>query len=82
MRDVKVMLGLGGWTDSAGDKYSKMVSSGATRRTFVTNLVAFLRKHNFRGIHLDWNYPKCWQSNCAKGPASDKTNYGKLIQVK
>lgn len=81
LSDVKVLLGLGGWTDSAGDKYSRMVSSGASRRTFVTNLIAFLRRHNFRGLQLDWNYPKCWQSNCAKGPASDKVNFAKLVQV-
>lgn len=30
--DIKVMISMGGWTDSAGDKYSKLISSGVTRR--------------------------------------------------
>lgn len=30
--DIKVMISMGGWTDSAGDKYSKLISSGTTRR--------------------------------------------------
>ncbi|XP_061712227.1 probable chitinase 10 isoform X1 [Cydia pomonella] len=80
LKDVTVLLGLGGWTDSAGDKYSRLVSSSAARTKFTEKLVSFLRMHNFRGLHLDWNYPVCWQSNCKKGAASDKANYAKLIQ--
>jgi hypothetical protein len=78
---VKVLLSIGGWTDSSGDKYSRLVNDGGSRRRFVDGVVAFLRRHNFGGLHLDWQYPKCWQSNCAKGPASDKPNFTKLIQV-
>jgi len=29
------MISMGGWTDSAGDKYSKLISSGNTRRRSV-----------------------------------------------
>lgn len=78
--DVKVLLSLGGWTDSSGDKYSRLVSDGASRRKFVLETIAFLRRHNFGGLHLDWHYPRCWQSNCGKGPASDRPNFTKLIQ--
>lgn len=81
LKDVKVLLGLGGWTDSAGDKYSRLVSSSAARSKFTEKLVSFLRLHNFQGLHLDWNYPVCWQSNCKKGAKSDKANYALLIQV-
>ncbi|KAL1492113.1 hypothetical protein ABEB36_012603 [Hypothenemus hampei] len=80
LKDVKVMLSLGGWTDSSGDKYSRLVSDGSARRRFVVGTVSFLRRHRFRGLHFDWNYPICWQSNCKKGPASDKPNFTKLIQ--
>ncbi|CAG2057686.1 unnamed protein product, partial [Timema podura] len=75
---VNVLLALGGWTDSSGDKYSRLVSNGSARRKFVTSVVAYLRRHNFRGLQLDWTYPKCWQSNCGKGPSSDKPNFTKL----
>ncbi|CAG9760168.1 unnamed protein product [Ceutorhynchus assimilis] len=76
----KVLLSLGGWTDSAGDKYSRLVSDGSARRRFVVGTVSFLRRHGFSGLHFDWNYPICWQSNCKKGPASDKPNFSKLLQ--
>ncbi|GLV44511.1 Chitinase 10 [Carabus blaptoides fortunei] len=78
--DTTVLLALGGWTDSTGDKYSKLVSDGSARRRFVLGAVSFLRRHGFQGLHIDWNYPVCWQSNCNKGPASDKPNFTKLIQ--
>nr|AUF41628.1 chitinase 4 [Rhynchophorus ferrugineus] len=80
LQDSKILLSLGGWTDSAGDKYSRLVSEGSARRRFVVGAVGFLRKHGFDGLHFDWNYPICWQSNCKKGPASDKPNFTKLIQ--
>ncbi|XP_068629927.1 probable chitinase 10 [Battus philenor] len=80
LQDVTVLLGLGGWTDSAGDKYSRLVSSSAARTKFVVKAVSFLKAHNFKGLHLDWNYPVCWQSNCKKGAKSDKQNFAKLVQ--
>lgn len=78
--DVPVLLAIGGWTDSTGDKYSRLISSDASRRNFASTTVAFLRKYGFSGLHFDWNYPKCWQSDCRKGPASDKPNFTKLVQ--
>lgn len=78
---LKVMLAIGGWTDSTGSKYSDLVSDAAKRAAFAASAVAFLRRHNFRGLQVDWNYPKCWHSDCRKGPASDKPNFSKLIQV-
>ncbi|XP_023944029.2 probable chitinase 10 [Bicyclus anynana] len=80
LSDVKVLLGLGGWTDSAGDKYSRLVSSPTARAKFADKLISFLSLHNFKGLHLDWNYPVCWQSNCKKGAKSDKANYAKFVQ--
>lgn len=80
--NAKVLLGLGGWTDSAGDKYSRMVSDAGARRKFVGEASAFLKRNGFHGLHIDWNYPKCWQSNCNLGPDSDKANFAALIQVR
>ncbi|XP_059479869.1 probable chitinase 10 [Neocloeon triangulifer] len=78
--DVKVLLSLGGWTDSSGDKYSRLVNDPSARRKFVAESVAFLRSHNFGGLHVDWHYPRCWQSNCGKGPASDRPNFAQLVK--
>ena len=77
---IPVLIAMGGWTDSYGDKYSRLASDDIRRRVFASNLVGFLQRHGFSGLHLDWNYPKCWQSDCSKGPASDKPNLTKLLR--
>ncbi|XP_058056417.1 probable chitinase 10 [Anopheles bellator] len=78
--EVPVLLGLGGWTDSVGEKYSELVGSTGNRQKFISNSIDFLKRHRFAGLHLDWNYPVCWQSDCSQGPASDKSNFAKLIR--
>ncbi|KAF3422630.1 hypothetical protein E2986_01595 [Frieseomelitta varia] len=80
VKGSRVLLAVGGWTDSTGDKYSRLASSSVARRKFVAATISFLKKHNFNGLSFEWNYPKCWQSNCRKGPDSDKPNFTKLIE--
>lgn len=58
---IKVSLAIGGWNDSAGDKYSRLVNDPAARSRFVSHVVTFLEKFGFDGLDLDWEYPKCWQ---------------------
>lgn len=58
---IKVLIALGGWNDSQGGKYSRMVNDPAARRRFVDNALIFVQKYNFDGLDLDWEYPKCWQ---------------------
>lgn len=60
-KGVKVLLGLGGWDDSASDKYSRMVNSPSARRKFVVQALDFVEQYEFDGLDLDWEYPKCWQ---------------------
>ena len=60
-RGVKVSLAIGGWNDSQGDKYSRLVNSPEARRRFIKHAVTFIEKHNFDGLDLDWEYPSCWQ---------------------
>jgi len=79
--DLKVLLGLGGWSDSGDDKYSTLAHSSEGRRKFARDAVAFLKKYKFDGLSLDWHYPKCWQSDCEKGPATDRQAYSDLLQV-
>jgi chitinase len=62
-KGLKVSLALGGWNDSAGDKYSRLVNSPSARRRFVIHVIEFLEKHGFDGLDLNWEYPKCWQVN-------------------
>lgn len=60
-KGVKVSVAIGGWNDSQGDKYSRLVNNPTARRRFVENVLKFLDKYNFDGLDLDWEYPKCWQ---------------------
>ncbi|XKL60517.1 hypothetical protein PGB90_007574 [Kerria lacca] len=77
---TKVLISIGGWTDSAGEKYSKLVSSGNNRRRFVNSVIVFLRRYGFHGLHFDWNYPVCWQARCSQTHTADRSNFVKLIQ--
>lgn len=79
-RGIKVSLALGGWNDSAGDKYSKLVNNPSARSRFVKQALEVLEKYDFDGLDLDWEYPKCWQVDCNKGPASDKKAFADLVR--
>ncbi|RXG67228.1 putative chitinase 3 [Armadillidium vulgare] len=54
---VKVLISLGGWNDSAGDKYHRLATDPAARANFITNALAFVNQYGFGGIDLDWEYP-------------------------
>jgi len=65
---IKVTIAIGGWNDSEGDKYSRLVNNPAARRKFVDHVVGFVEQYNFDGLDLDWEYPSCWQvttDNCS-----------------
>lgn len=62
-RGLKVLLALGGWNDSAGDKYSRLVHSSSARNKFIDHAIQFIEKYGFDGLDLDWEYPVCWQVN-------------------
>lgn len=58
--DIPVLLAIGGWTDSTGNKYSRLISDEGNRKNFASSTANFLKLHGFSGLHFDWNYPKCW----------------------
>jgi chitinase len=60
-KGLKVLVAIGGWNDSAGDKYSRLVNNPGARARFISHVTDFIEKHNFDGLDLDWEYPKCWQ---------------------
>ena len=76
----KVLLAIGGWNDSKGDKYSRMVNRSSKRKTFVNHVVKFLLDNNFDGLDVDWEYPTCWQVECDMGPAVDKQGFAHLLR--
>jgi len=77
---AKVLIALGGWNDSEGSKYSVLVNDPAKRKRFLESVLAFIEKYDFDGLDLDWEYPKCWQVDCDKGPDSDKQAFTAWIR--
>ena len=58
---VNVTIALGGWNDSKGNKYSKLVNDPSSRKKFTEEVIKFIEKYEFDGLDLDWEYPVCWQ---------------------
>lgn len=56
-KGAKVTVAIGGWNDSAGDKYSRLVRDPAARARFIKHVIEFIEKHSFDGLDLDWEYP-------------------------
>ena len=73
-------LAIGGWNDSQGDKYSRLVNNPDARKKFIDHALRFIEKYNFDGLDLDWEYPKCWQVDCNKGPNTDKPAFAQWVK--
>ena len=71
-KGVKVLIGIGGWNDSGDKKYSTLVNDPTARSNFISHVVDFIKDHNFDGLDLDWEYPKCWQVKLKLKKFSDK----------
>lgn len=79
-KGIRVVIGIGGWNDSLGDKYSRLVLDANARYNFITNVIEFIEEHNFEGLDLDWEYPVCWQVECHKGKPSEKQGFVDLVK--
>lgn len=75
-KGVKVLVAIGGWNDSLGGKYSRLVNSPAARKKFIDHVIQFIQKYNFDGLDLDWEYP----ANRG-GKPEDKQNFVTLVKV-
>lgn len=79
-KGIKVTVAIGGWNDSAGDKYGRLVRTEASRKKFIKHVIEFIEKYGFEGLDLDWEYPGCPQVDCDKGKPDEKENFAKFVE--
>lgn len=72
--NVKTIIAIGGWNEGS-TKYSRVVANPGLRAKFVQSVVNFLKKYDFDGFDVDWEYP-----NQRGGKADDKQNYVSLLK--
>ena len=73
---VKTLLGVGGWNFGTA-KMTNMLKSAQNRREFIDSSIQYLRRNNFDGLDLDFEYP------AARGsPPVDKQRYASLVRVR
>ena len=53
---LKVLLAIGGWNEGSAN-YSQLAQHPVRRANFVKQSSEYIRKHNFDGLDLDWEYP-------------------------
>ncbi|BFZ07702.1 hypothetical protein BsWGS_10741 [Bradybaena similaris] len=72
--DLKILLAAGGW--KIGSKpFLPVMKSEETWKTWVSNVIAYLRKYNFDGFDMDWEFPT-WRGS---GP-EDKQKFTLLMK--
>lgn len=71
---LKVTLAIGGWNEGS-QNYSVMARDQHKRKKFAASALGFIRRHNFDGLDLDWEYP-----GKRGGVPEDKKNFILLIK--
>ncbi|XP_066255008.1 probable chitinase 2 [Euwallacea similis] len=71
---LKVSLAIGGWNEGSAN-YSKLAAEPSRRSKFVSSSVDFIRKYNFDGLDLDWEFP-----GKRGGSPDDKLNFLLLVK--
>jgi len=72
---LKTMLSVGGWNFGTS-QVTIMLRTAGSRSQFTRTSITYLRKRDFDGLDLDFEYPGSGDS-----PASDKQKYTKLVKV-
>ena len=61
-------------------RWTKMVATDANIDSFVQNSMAYIRKHNFDGIDIDWQFPGACESEDRCSPVTDAGRFRVLLE--
>ena len=76
---LKTLISVGGWAWSG--RFSDVALTAESRERFAASGVAFIRRHGFDGIDVDWEFPVAggMQDNVRR--PQDKQNFTLLLQA-
>ena len=72
--DLKVLLSVGGWVHGS-KPFTDMVETPQGIKHFTREAVKYLKRHNFDGLDVDWEYPTMRGS-----PPEDRNNFTRLMK--
>ncbi|KAJ8321286.1 hypothetical protein KUTeg_001144 [Tegillarca granosa] len=73
--ELRTLLAIGGWNAGSGP-FSRMVATSQDRREFVQSTISYLRRWDFDGLDIDWEYP-----TKRGGVIQDKERFKLLLQT-
>ncbi|WP_082420557.1 glycosyl hydrolase family 18 protein [Paenibacillus sp. A3] len=76
---LKTLISVGGWSWS--NRFSDVAADPATRSNFAKSAVDFIRKYQFDGVDLDWEYPVSGGLAGNSKRPEDKQNFTLLLQA-
>ena len=60
---LKIVISVGGANAAANAGFASATNSDKSRRSFVKNVIKFLRDRQLDGIDLDWEFPTASQKD-------------------
>ncbi|ELZ95889.1 chitinase [Haloferax mucosum ATCC BAA-1512] len=76
---TKFLFSIGGWNDSK--YFSDAAKNEANRQRFAKTAVEIMRKHNFDGLDIDWEYPGGGGKSGNNVRDGDKKRYSDLLDA-